>query len=279
MIAFVLYTVVLSSFTSNASTAFVSQGVIKVGDIIVFSKSDLDTLDLKVSNVEDRLGTLQFRNNNGVGQYSLDGSIWRNFRQPTGNATAGNVLSGKTFANSSSDSVTGTMVNKGGSTVTSNEITESGNNVLVSIPSDGYYNTSSKISVPVDVLKSNTSALTTNIINQYISTLPATLQFNSVGDHTATYKEDAYVASILSVAVPDGYKTARISFKYDGRCTVRRRLIEKNGAILIDDTSGGAYTVNNLNAGDSLYIYMWVQDYNGYSGEEIVVHNYAVLYK
>lgn len=42
-----------------------------------------------------------------------DGSTFKSFRQPTGNAGAGDVLSGKTFANSSSDAVTGTMANNG----------------------------------------------------------------------------------------------------------------------------------------------------------------------
>lgn len=41
--------------------------------------------------------------------YYDSNNTFKSFRQPTGNATAGDVLSGKTFANSSSDSVTGTL--------------------------------------------------------------------------------------------------------------------------------------------------------------------------
>lgn len=43
-----------------------------------------------------------------------DGSTFKSFRQPTGNAGAAQVLSGYTFANASSDAVSGTMVNYSG---------------------------------------------------------------------------------------------------------------------------------------------------------------------
>jgi hypothetical protein len=43
----------------------------------------------------------------------MDGSTFKSFRQPTGDAVASNVLSGKTFSNANSDSLTGTMVNRG----------------------------------------------------------------------------------------------------------------------------------------------------------------------
>lgn len=49
------------------------------------------------------------------GYYDANGNF-KSFRQPTGNAAAGDVLSGKTFANSSNDAVTGTMPNRGSAT-------------------------------------------------------------------------------------------------------------------------------------------------------------------
>lgn len=47
------------------------------------------------------------------GRYGyMDGNTFKSFRQPTGNASAGDVLVGKTFANASSDALTGTMPNR-----------------------------------------------------------------------------------------------------------------------------------------------------------------------
>ena len=44
------------------------------------------------------------------GKYGyMDGSTFKSFRQPTGNATAAQVLSGYTFANASSDAISGTL--------------------------------------------------------------------------------------------------------------------------------------------------------------------------
>lgn len=83
----------------------------------------------------DDLGTLKFRVNSGNAQYTKDnGGTWVNFRNPTGTAEASNVLVGKTFANASSDSVNGTMVNNGAFTGTIIEKDGS-----VTIP-EGYHN-------------------------------------------------------------------------------------------------------------------------------------------
>ena len=70
------------------------------------------------------------------GYYDANGNF-RTFRQPTGNATAAQVLSGYTFANASSDSLTGSMTNRGAWTGTG---TPTGNNTAkVTIPA-GYHN-------------------------------------------------------------------------------------------------------------------------------------------
>lgn len=74
---------------------------------------------------------------NGVKGY-YDGSTFKSFRQPTGNAVVGNVLSGKTFANASSDALTGTMPNRG---AVSQSLNCSGS---YTIPA-GYHNGSGKV--------------------------------------------------------------------------------------------------------------------------------------
>jgi hypothetical protein len=48
------------------------------------------------------------KSGSNMGYYDANGNF-KTFRQPTGNAEAGDVLSGKTFANASSDAVTGIM--------------------------------------------------------------------------------------------------------------------------------------------------------------------------
>ena len=53
--------------------------------------------------------------------------------------------------------ITGTMENYAGKTVSASTITESGENALITIPQNGYYSTSSKISVPVSEISSNLS--------------------------------------------------------------------------------------------------------------------------
>lgn len=57
------------------------------------------------------------------------------FRNPAGNAGTGDVLAGKTFANASSDSLTGTMPNNGSMTAT---LTPTGNNTTTKTIPAGY---------------------------------------------------------------------------------------------------------------------------------------------
>lgn len=83
-----------------------------------------------------QLGGLYFTVENGKGYYqtSVSGTKYP-FRNPTGTATAAQVLSGATFANASNDSLTGTMPNNGAINQT---LTPSGDNsVSYTIPA-GY---------------------------------------------------------------------------------------------------------------------------------------------
>ena len=90
---------------------------------------------------EEELGGLYFgTDGNGKWGYktSKNGAVTA-FRKPAGNASVGDVLSGKTFANASNDSLTGTMTNRGAWT---GETTGNGN---VAIPA-GYHNGSGYVS-------------------------------------------------------------------------------------------------------------------------------------
>lgn len=70
-----------------------------------------------------------------------------------GNATPSNVSYGKTFMSNNSPNVqTGTMPNKKGSTVEATTVVESGNNVLITVPQAGEYDTASKLQVAKSLL-------------------------------------------------------------------------------------------------------------------------------
>lgn len=102
-------------------------------------------LDARVGKVHgDEIDTLKDQMNGCYIAYDSDGKLGikaskngavQRFRQPTGTATAAQVLSGATFANASNDNMTGTMPNNGAINKT---ITPSGNNTAsVTIPA-GY---------------------------------------------------------------------------------------------------------------------------------------------
>ena len=78
--------------------------------------------------------------------------------QTSGTAVASNILSGKTaYVNGSK--IIGTMANKSGATVSATTVAESGENALITIPNSGYYDTNSKVSVPIETIKSNINGL------------------------------------------------------------------------------------------------------------------------
>lgn len=64
----------------------------------------------------------------------------------TGNTQAAYVLSGTTFYNNSFTKQTGTMINKSGSSSSAN-VTVNGNTGTVPIPANGYYDTSSNLTI------------------------------------------------------------------------------------------------------------------------------------
>lgn len=83
------------------------------------------------------LNGVKLATSNGKYGY-MDGNTFKSFRQPTGNAGAGDVLSGKTFATASSDAVTGTMTNRGAITASVNAGSQ------YTVPA-GYHNGSGKV--------------------------------------------------------------------------------------------------------------------------------------
>lgn len=72
------------------------------------------TNNLTVGSVND---VKLAKSGNSYGYYDANGNF-KSFRQPTGDAVASNVLSGKTFSNGTSDGLTGSMANRGSLTAT-----------------------------------------------------------------------------------------------------------------------------------------------------------------
>ena len=76
--------------------------------------------------------------------------------------------------------MTGTMENYAGQTVTVSTITENGENAEITIPQAGYYGTDSKVSVPIEKVKSDIGSINANISNN-------TLLFIGDGGSTTAY--------------------------------------------------------------------------------------------
>ena len=153
-------------------------------------------------------------------------------------ATASQILSGKTaYVNGSK--ITGTMTNKSGTTTTASTVTESGTNALISIPSNGYYSTSSKISVPIETIKNEVSSLGNVIILNEKSGSTITYDIKSL--YPSLYQKLSTSNFYLGVSYTVGYpytndSNDRVSFS----------------PTVSYDNSTGILTVSA-----NLYIYGW----------------------
>lgn len=73
--------------------------------------------------------------------------------QTSGTAVESNIMSGKT-AYVNGNKVEGTIPDKSGATVVASTVSESGSNILITIPTSGFYNTLSKLSISKTSLSS-----------------------------------------------------------------------------------------------------------------------------
>lgn len=77
-------------------------------------------------------------------------------------ATAKDITEGNT-AWVNGNKITGTMEKFAGKTVTASTITENGENAEITIPSAGYYDIDSKVSIPVKTIKDEISSISNNL--------------------------------------------------------------------------------------------------------------------
>lgn len=209
IITAVLCTVALSvtSFYSGyaaANTAsgiqYNSQGKIifdnsteDTNDDVVFDASDFLTIDSMITdgktNIKNELN--QYDNieiNEDIPAFDTLAASIGAISDGT-NATAGNILSGKK-ALVGKNIVTGSMTDYSGSRTPTSNVTENGTNAEITIPG-GYYDESSKITVPIEVLKklptinSNLSAI--NLIAYKTSGVNDVIINNNGVNHKVVY--------------------------------------------------------------------------------------------
>ena len=107
-----------------------------------------NNINIENNNLYNDLGTLSFKqDNSGNWGYCIGGAdSVTPFKTRTGNATVDNVLSGKTFSNTNSSGLTGNMPDNSGTTKSATGTLDGTNQILqLTIPSNGYYNTSAKL--------------------------------------------------------------------------------------------------------------------------------------
>jgi hypothetical protein len=100
---------------SNTQRVYITDEITTIAGSLESDLSDA-TSDLQnsIDAVSQKIGAgLSFGVSGGKYGYYVNGANFKSFRQPAGDAVAGDVLSGKTFANATSDSLTGSMTNRG----------------------------------------------------------------------------------------------------------------------------------------------------------------------
>ena len=124
---------ITGSIGSKGSTTYtpgVNNQTISKGQYLSENQTILGDMDLKAANIK-----------NGVEIFGVTGTFTSD-----ANAIANQILSGKT-AYVKGNKITGSMANKAGATVTASTTTSDATYTYVTIPSVGYYDTSSKVKI------------------------------------------------------------------------------------------------------------------------------------
>jgi hypothetical protein len=163
--------------SGDSGTGYRSQGKIifnnnteSTDDDVIFDAVDFQRIDNMVtsgkSSVRDALneyGSVDL--GTGLPTFDLLASTVNSLTADT-DATASQILYSKK-ALVGKDIITGTMSNFSNSVTQATTVEESdgGTDAIITIPSVGYYDGTSKISVPIETLKTNVSSLSSNIIH------------------------------------------------------------------------------------------------------------------
>ncbi len=164
-------------------------------------------------------------------------------------ATSSDILSGKTaYVNGSK--TTGAMTNYSEETQSATSITQSGTDALISIPSEGYYDTSSNITVPIETIK-NELNLTKTLSKKADKSLTATIStLKKVGTVYKNNTEESLHCYALAYTTTATEVTVFQSIFYIGTKQVSSYIVE--GGVKIQSTTTVPFT---LGAGETLYLY------------------------
>lgn len=158
---------------------------------------------------------------------------------PTGKTavSAPNILAGKTGWNGSSW-VDGTMVDKSSTTTAASTVSEDGANAKIQIPASGFYNKdNSYISVPIETLKNNVSALNSSSV-YYLGTGTSFDVSNIPGYQNLTKDNFIVCACSLSGSGTGGYYFNSVTESTNfSMPTVTPTVTYSNGKLTITNTS------------------------------------------
>lgn len=265
----------VTSATTGTSTSYNSQGVItfdnetvSTSDDVIFDSSDFARIDAAITSgkIEVEKAINEYKT---LGFIVEDGShthleLANEIRSLTNDATASPdaVLSGQTFYKDQT-LFTGTMLNNGGKTVSTSTIEESGDDALISIPTNAYYSTSSKISVPIETIKKEVPSVGGNSICNYIESIEYTLPNTDGRGNIYVYINNDYlnIESITFNSRPASYwrlkdvtgnTDTELYYGYNGdggvypktfdvsttkKICIMYQAINTNNQIMLDDTT------------------------------------------
>lgn len=194
-------------------------------DDVVFDASDFMTIDSMITegktNIKNKLN--QYGNieiNEDIPAFDTLAASIGAISDGT-DAAAGNILSGKK-ALVGKNIVTGSMANYSGSRIPTNNVTENGTNAEITIPG-GYYDGSSKITVPIEVLKKLPTINSDLINNMTVLANGGVNAGSSITLSNGTFRTKAYLIveivdddrrSNASVSVPGGSCTQLLNMEY-----------------------------------------------------------------
>lgn len=170
-----------------------------------------------------------------------------------GTASAGDVLSGKTFTNASSVGASGSMANKGGTTVDASAVTSDSNYTYLTVPTAGYYNTNSKV-----------RTLNSNLGANEILTSEAKLIYSKKNTYTYSFTQSCKKAIVVCTSASTG---ANPTFSNTVSSGIITNLSQKTAPNVRSDV----YLVENINVNDTFTSVLTTDSQTWYTYEIIKI--------
>lgn len=232
-----------------------------------FSAENMNDLENRINNA---FGNCSFsvQSDGAYVSYNLNGTyVSKKLGEATlnGTAVASDVLAGKTFYNTSSDSsVSGSMTNNAGSTVTARSMSISGSYVTLTVPSNGYYSSSSKVKAQISnysgetvstngVTQDDDYAYFTVPIEGYYTTSSKVKASNNYLTRTKTFTMGSITSGEESITIGSGAKSIIMKMK-NTTSSYKNVSFIYNGATwdyMAENQAGGTSSVFNASNSSS----------------------------